>query len=180
MVSTTSLHRNPRLATALSEETGRKPFVALLERLPAAVMVEWDEADEDSRFQSFRNRVVKHLEKERSVAPKLAGEERRQLRYDERDLMLFTQREVRAHRKNTMRKLNRIIEEAGLGPNERQVIRMAFSLLTNKQIAEITGRESNQIGQEKLRARRGLDSHPEYAALVPSLVRTIRDMRPAE
>jgi hypothetical protein len=185
VASTISLRRNPRLTAALSEETGRKPFVALLERLPAAVMVEWDEADEEIRFQSFGKRVVKHLEKELSVARKLAREgkladdEASELGYDERDLMDFTQRESRAHRKNAMRELNRIIEEAGLGPNERQVFRMAISPMRNKQIAEITGRENNQIRQEKHRAFRKLDSHPEYATLAPFLIRTIRKMRPA-
>ena len=66
-----SLRISPRLRAAVSDEAGLNPLTGLLDRLPAAVMIEWEEATMRARLQKLRSRVTKRLEGEGGEQAKL-------------------------------------------------------------------------------------------------------------
>src|SRR3712207_1678802 len=78
-----SLRRNKRLRDALS--VGGDPVVRLEEELPAAVMIEWDEAHPDERppsssdetsekeLSALTNRAARRLERQADEGDKVLG-----------------------------------------------------------------------------------------------------------
>jgi RNA polymerase sigma factor (sigma-70 family) len=150
VASNISLSKNRRLEAVLDTGEGT-PFQNLLQELPAATVVEWDDGRQPERFPNFVNLVTRRLEVEGSQAvllrtrDKLAdtsSEDATEHVSDEHALEAFHLRE----------ELYAIESAAGLSQQEHQVIELLLRDYKQCDIADTLGVTEGTVKTVKYRA----------------------------